>query len=144
MSDRPAPGAPKIASSYDPDRIDREQIREVCDKLEERGFLDDTECARALAEGSLARRLYGPRRMKAELIRRGADEQVAERAVDEAFAGGEESTLRAAAERWVARSRWDREKLARHLERKGFSSGTILRIVGELESRDSGDRQEHR
>jgi len=104
----------------------------VCDHLEERGFLDDTECARGLATGSMRRKGYGPRRVRAELAKRGAPETAVEEAVAEAFDDGEMPLLRQSAERWLCRREWDRESLARHLERKGFSSGAIVSLLQEL------------
>lgn len=113
----------------------REHVAEVCDRLENSRFLDDLECARALATGSLRRKAYGPRRLWAELAKRGAPEEVVDRVVGEAFEGGEEPLLRDSVSRWLRHYEWDRQGLARHLERKGFNVGAILRVIEEFESR---------
>jgi regulatory protein len=117
----------------------REHIAEVCDRLEKSRFLDDLECARGLASGSLRRKAYGPRRLRAELTKRGAPEEIVDRVVGEVFERGEESLLRESVARWLRRSEWDRQALARHLERKGFNSGAILRVIEEFESRGSDE-----
>ena len=109
-----------------------EAIVEALERLTGLGYLDDAACARSLAAGPLSRRGYGPLRMRVELERRGAPAAAAAAAVDEAFAGGEEAAARQVAERWLARRRADRAALARHLSRKGFTSGAVMRLVREL------------
>ena len=109
-----------------------EVIAEALERLHGLGYLDDAACARSLAAGPLSRRGYGPLRMRAELERRGAPAEAAAVAVAEAFADGEEAVARQVAERWLARGRADRAALARHLDRKGFTSGTVLRLAREL------------
>ena len=112
-----------------------EAVTVALDRLEELGYLDDAGCARSLAAGPLSRRGYGPRRMRAELERRGAPTAAAEAAVTAAFADGDRAAARQAAARWLARRRPGgaaRAALARHLDRKGFTSGTVLEVVREL------------
>ena len=73
--------------------------------------------------------------MRAELERRGAPAEAATAAVDAAFGDGEEAAARRVAERWLARrsaAKSDRAALARHLDRKGFSTGAVLRLAREL------------
>ena len=85
--------------------------------------------------GPLSRRGYGPLRMRAELERRGAPAEEAETAVAELFVEGEEEAARKAAERWLARRApgpGAQAALARHLNRKGFTTGTVLRLAREL------------
>ncbi len=106
-----------------------EEVAGAVARLEELGYLDDVSCARALATGPLARRGYGPRRMRAELERRGA----AGEAVAAAFADGEEAAARRVAERWLAGRGGGREALARHLDRKGYSGGVVLQLASEIE-----------
>jgi regulatory protein len=107
----------------------RESVEDVCDRLEALGYLDDLAVARSLASGELRRKGYAPRRVRAELARRGAPEEVVDRVVEEAAEGGEMELAREVAAKWVGRNLWDRTKLARHLERRGFASGTILTIL---------------
>ena len=66
-----------------------------------------------------------------ELAKRGAPEAV----IDEALESLPESDLeatRAVAEAWLRRGKVDPMALARHLDRKGFSSGSILTVVDEM------------
>ena len=67
-----------------------------------------------------------------ELSRRGAPEEVVEEVLDEAFSGSELEAVREAAARWSMRGKKDPAALARHLDRKGFRSGDILRAVNEF------------
>ena len=116
-------------------------VGEACDRLEERGYLDDLESARGLARGRMRRKGYGPRRLRAELRKRGASEGIAEVVVDEAFAGGEMALLKESALGWLRVHEWDRERLARHLERKGFSASVILELLREL-ARDRAEPEQ--
>jgi hypothetical protein len=52
--------------------------------------------------------------------------------MEEAFGGGEQTLLRATAEAWLRRNPWNRDRLARHLDRKGFHTAAILRLLEEL------------
>jgi SOS response regulatory protein OraA/RecX len=65
-------------------------------------------------------------------MQRGARDEIIAQAVEEAFGGGEEPLLRATAEAWLRRNPWNRDKLARHLDRKGFHTAAILGLLEEL------------
>ncbi len=117
---------------------DEAAVAAALEKLGGLGYLDDMGCARALALGPLSRRGYGPLRMRVELERRGAPADAAAAAVEAAFADGEEPAARRVAERWLARRAPDRAALARHLDRKGFSAGTVLGLARELGSDGDG------
>ncbi len=119
---------------------DATAIAETLDRLAKLGYLDDAGCARSLATGPLNRRGYGPLRMRAELERRGAPAAAAAAAVEAAFVAGEEAAARQVAERWLSRrpaAGTARAALARHLDRKGFSAGTVLRLARELVDGDA-------
>lgn len=115
---------------FDPGEVDA-----VVSELERRGLIDDRRSAMELAGGSLRRKGYGPRRIRAELLRRGVEEGVAEAVAAEIFdAPGEE--LRRAREvvrRWRRATPGNGSRLARHLNRKGYSKRTIVEILGETE-----------
>ena len=113
-----------------------EDVESALDRAAERGFLDDTECAREFARVRVERRHEGPAKLFAALSRRGADSETARRAVAEFFSGGEKEHVRRAASLWLDRNDWDHDRLARHLNRKGFSSGSILSTLERL--RDGG------
>ena len=112
--------------------FDEEVAAGACARLEREGYLDDAEAARQLAGGALTRKGYGPARMRAELLRRGAPEEAAAAAAVAAFPDGEAAAARRLAESWVARRGADRAALARHLERKGYGAGVIYELVDEL------------
>jgi regulatory protein len=114
--------------------FDETAVSSALNRLSELGYLDDAACAHSLALGPLSRRGYGPLRMRAELERRGAPAKEAAAAVETVFVDGEEEAARRVAERWLSRRTADRAALARHLGRKGFSSGTVLRLARELAS----------
>jgi regulatory protein len=95
-------------------------------RLVERGYLDDRAAARQWAEGAVARKGYGSRRLRAELAARGVDPEIAAEAVAAACSTGERERALAAAGRFRGS---DPKALARHLDRKGFSTSVILEIV---------------
>jgi regulatory protein len=118
--------------------FDELEIGETCRRLVQQGLLDELECARNLVNGRLRRQGYGPRRVRAVLMQRGARDEIIAQAVEEAFGGGEEPLLRATAEAWLRRNPWNRDKLARHLERKGFHTAAILGVLGQLDPEAKG------
>ncbi len=101
-------------------------VQEALDGLCERGYLDDRAAARQWAEGAARHHRYGPRRLRAELLARGVEAEVADEAVAAALGAGEREQARAAAARFRGS---DPAALARHLDRKGFSKPIILEIV---------------
>jgi len=114
-----------------------EQVESALDRATERGFLDDAQCARDFARVRVERRHDGPAKLFAALSRRGAAADVAREAVAEQFADGESELLERAARRWLSVHEWDRDRLARHLDRKGFSKGEIFSALGRLTSEGS-------
>ena len=108
------------------------EVKSALDRATERGFLDDLECARELARVRVERRQEGPAKLFAVLNRRGADADTARQVVGEYLADGEHELLRQAASRWLDRNAWHRDRLARHLNRKGFSAGAILSTLERL------------
>ena len=113
------------ARGFEPTEVDA-----VCDRLEELGLLDDAEAAR-LGVAGRRRRGDGPLKIRAGLQRRGAGELA-----DSLLAADAEEQVagaRAVAERWLARHRWERERLGRHLQGKGWPEGTILTVLERLE-----------
>ncbi len=102
------------------------EVESALDRATERGFLDDLGCARELARVRVERRHEGPAKLFAVLNRRGADADTAHEVVAEYFSDGEDELLRQAASLWLGRNPWNRDRLARHLNRKGFSAGAIL------------------
>ena len=121
--------AVKLASR----KFSDEEIETTLARLAEQGYLDDLEHAFDLARGPLRRKGYGPRRLRHELERRGAAEEVVDAVLAAVLADGELTPARRAAERWLSRGKRDRQALARHLDRKGYSTGVILRVLEELE-----------
>jgi len=105
--------------------------------LEEKGYLNDTEYAKLLAD-SLKER-YGPRRILTRLLSREISREIATEAVDRI---SEEEQLRAAqgaAERFLNRPSTAtlapeevRRALMRHLLSRGFDYAIVRAIVNEL------------
>ncbi len=112
-----------------------DDVQSVLAELAGRGWLDDRSNARDLARGAWSRRGFGPRRMLAELRRRGVDQEVADEVVGEIFSEPGEELERA--RRVVdARARGREEspdRLARMLDRRGFSKSVILELLHESE-----------
>jgi len=124
---------------FAPDRVES-----TSERLLASGLLNDLECARGLVEGAWRRRGYGRVRVRAELERRGVDEQVIEAVLGES--GDDETDLaERAARSWLRRSRKGRDALARHLARKGYDGQTVYtvlkRLAAEFDARGGGRSQ---
>jgi regulatory protein len=114
--------------------FDEQEIEVTLRDLESLGWLDDRRFALEMASGPLARKGYGPRRIRAELERRGVDSEIADAAVEAVYEdpGAElEAARRALSKR--TRGHGDRAAAGRYLERRGYSTGVILTILDELE-----------
>lgn len=109
-----------------------EVVETALERLTELRYLDDGAAARRWAAAAVERKGFGPRRLLVELTRRGVGQEDARVAVDAALPDGESAAARKAAARF--RRAGDPAAVARHLERKGFSSGVIIEILEGLES----------
>ncbi len=114
---------------------ERDEIDAALDRLTEHGYLDDAKLAREFAERRAEQGGEGARRVRAELVRRGADAGVIEEAVSGAIPTDDREAALETARRWLGRNgAGDGQALARHLDRKGFSRRAILRALRELGS----------
>lgn len=118
--------------------FDASTVEATLARLLELGYLDDLEAARGFSGQRVARQGWGPRRLTAELSRRGVGEDHVRTVVGEVFAAGEAPLAREAASRWAAKGGSDRDRLARYLDRRGFSMSVIVEILGEF----AAERQE--
>jgi SOS response regulatory protein OraA/RecX len=86
-----------------------------------------------MASGPLIRKGYGPRRIRAELERKGVDSEIADAAVASVFEEPSDE-LKAARLALSKRSKGhgDRAAAGRYLERRGYSTGVILTILDEM------------
>ena len=109
-----------------------DEIAATLERLTGVGAIDDRRTSREFVESRLRRGPIGRRRVYLELLKRGVDEGVAEEALAVSFPDNDLDAARAAALSWLHRTKRDRAALARHLDRKGFRAGSILRVVEEL------------
>ena len=114
-------------------------IDQVIERLYDLDYLDDEQYAQDYAHNRFSNKGYGPIRIERELVERGIDRHLAEKAVATFFE--EESELEAA--RAQAKKRWSRvageqdirkqkQKLFGYLQRRGFTPGIIYRVVDEF------------
>lgn len=101
-------------------------------RLTEQGYLDDARVAAEFAAGRATLGGQGARRLRAELLRRGADAETAEHAVAAALPEDDRGVALEAARLWLARGGSDAAALARHLDRKGFSRRAIYAALREM------------
>ena len=114
----------------------------------ELGYLDDRGYAEAFVRERIRLRPRGRPRLVSELLARGIDRHTAERAVTETLAEeglSEQALLRDVAVRRVAALRnlepdTARRRLSSYLARRGFRTGDIREVVGELLPADDGRR----
>lgn len=117
-------------------RYDDDVIRMTLDRLAEDAYLDDARVAREFVTSRLRRGPIGRRRMRIELEKRGAAQEAVEETLRELFSEEDDLTAtREAAARWLESGRRDLTALARHLDRLGFATSSILRVVDEIRSR---------
>ncbi len=115
---------------------DEDDVTATLDRPAEQGLLDDAKTAEGFVAHRLDREPVGRWRLLAELARRGADEDDARRAVDAHVEDDDRDLARRAAERYLRRAAVTPEKLARHLERRGFSRRAIVTVLRETEADD--------
>ncbi len=105
----------------------RVQGHAVVRELERRGYLDDQAYATRWAEARLSRRPMGRERLKLELLGRGFEDPVAERALQSAYRSISEQELacRALEGRMTMRPlQW-----VRFLRQRGFDDDTIQQVT---------------
>lgn len=119
--------------------FDAQAVDAALARLEELAYLDDLAAARGFAAQKVERQGWGPRRLTAELSRRGVDEGHVRTVVDEAYPEGEAVIARDVAARWAARGRGDRDRLARYLDRRGFSKSVIVEILRQFDAERARD-----
>jgi regulatory protein len=108
-----------------------EEIEAVLERLAGQGYLNDGETARAFVEGRLARGGEGRSRLKAELVKRGASSEAIDGALAELAPEDDLPAAREVAAKWARGGKSDPQALARHLQRKGFSSRAIFALLKE-------------
>lgn len=125
--------AEKLASRGYP----RDDIDEALDRLASRRYLDDAEASRQFVAGRLGRGGYGRARLQAELAARGVDRAVADGVLDELLPEDDLPAARVEARRHAGRSSAGKDpakvaqKVARRLERRGFSPRAIATVLRE-------------
>lgn len=125
--------ADKLASRGYP----RDEVDEALDRLAARRYLDDAEASRQFVTGRLGRGSYGRARLQAELAARGVDRTVADGVLDELLPEDDLAAARVEARRHAGRSSAGNDpakvaqKIARRLERRGFSGRAIATVLRE-------------
>jgi regulatory protein len=119
-----------------------DEIGAALTRLESQGYLDDQRLAREVAGQRSERAGEGARRVRAELLRRGAPGDAVDAALTERLAADDTPAAQEAARRWRARGGRDGADpaaLARHLDRKGFSKRAILHVLRGLGAEPEDD-----
>jgi regulatory protein len=105
-------------------------------RLKEQGHLDDRRFATIWARSRLRAKPMGPYRLRQELDAKGVEEHLVREVLKEMYEDGEEAAARramaakvAALPRLPAASRTGR--VVRFLQRRGFSTQVIWRLLGE-------------
>lgn len=118
------------------------EVEATLDTLRERGLIDDQATASSFVAERMRGGALGRRRLAADLLRRGAEEEVIEAALAE-MPEDDTGPASALAARWLARSSRTQgpsrdAALARHLERRGFSSRAIVAVLERLREGSAG------
>jgi len=131
-------------------RVPKATIRAVIAGLAAQGVLDDLSFARAWIARRTSRSHYGPRRIRWELRQKGVPPPTIDRAfrecsaADQGIARTEEQLALALMHSCARRYRFlapDRQarRIAALLERRGFTPGTIVRVLRSLGSAERVD-----
>jgi regulatory protein len=106
------------------------------DRLNEEGYLDDRRFAHTWARSRLRTKPVGPHRLRQELEAKGVEDDLVREVIQDIYEEGEEAAARRAMERKLsgrgdlsAASRAGR--VARFLQRRGFSTEVIRRLLRE-------------
>lgn len=118
----------KLASRGHPE----EEVAAALARLREQGYLDDEKLAREFAAQRALRSGEGARKVRAEMEKRGLDAEIIREALAEALPEDDFELAKEAAARWTRVHRPNPDALGRHLQRKGFSTRAILRVLQEL------------
>ena len=104
--------------------------------LTDYGYLDDEAYAKAYVESRFSGSGHGPRRLRADLTKRGVDRAIVDRVMSEAFEDDElrDFALQAARKRWAALERETdfrkrKKKVLDFLVRRGFDYGLAREVV---------------
>jgi len=115
-------------------------IDQVVAYLHDRGYLDDEAYAHEYVRRRFSHKGYGPVRLRMELKKRGIDRHLAETAVDRLFEENDQlpAAQAQAEKKWSRIAREDdprkrRDKLYRHLKRRGFTYDVIQQVIDEME-----------
>jgi regulatory protein len=120
----------------------QQAVEEAVERLAAHGYLDDASAARSFARQRATRGGWGPARLRAELGRRRVEAPIVDEVVAETFSRGELPAAEAVVERWRTRGGGDRDRLARQLDRRGFSKTTIVEILSRVEAGESSVHEE--
>jgi len=112
------------------------ELESALDRLKEQGYLNDRRLATIWAKSRLRAKPMGPYRLRQELDSKGVEEHLVREVLREMYEDGEETAARRAMAAKVsalrhlpAASRTGR--VARFLQRRGFSTQVIWRLLGE-------------
>jgi regulatory protein len=110
-----------------------DEVQEALTRLRGEGWVDDDKAAADFVDSRLRRGGVGARRLRADLAGRGASAATATEALKDLGRDEEFAQARAAADRWLRthslRDERDRGALSRFLQRRGFPSAVIFRIL---------------
>ncbi len=108
--------------------FDPELVDDVCRKLAAKGLLDDRSAAAEFVRSRQRRQGEAARRIVFELRKRGVASDLAAEAVADIEPETELEMARARAESLRSRGS-DDDRIARHLDRKGYSRSVILTVL---------------
>ena len=113
-----------------------DEVAAALDRLRQQGYLDDERLAREFAAQRAERAGEGARRVRAEMEKRGLGGELISEAIADTLPEDDLAAAREAASRWQRGHRPNPPALGRHLQRKGFSTRAILRVLQDLGETD--------
>ncbi len=129
----------ELRRKLDKKGFSHDEVEEALDRLTGRGYLDDRAVAKSFVEAKTAREPMGRRRLMADLTKKGAPSDVAAEVLDELLPRDDRELAREAAQAWHRRKRRPKKAaLARYLERRGFSPGSIWGVLDDFHWPEDG------
>lgn len=112
------------------------EIEAALARLENQGYLNDSELAKNLVRHYQKFRRMGLAAIRSHLFRKGISEEAIGEALAEYSSGAEETNLEHLIERRLEAGD-SREKLVRKLMRRGYSAGNIFKALSKIQTDNS-------
>jgi len=118
-----------------------EVVEEVLNRLESKGYLNDSSFALRFAADAVRRKNLGPDAVRSRLLKKGIKGELMEETIRNVFQDNDEADIARKALSKVYRKNISQQKeikrLSDYLRRRGFSYDIIRKTIGEIKEEDN-------